>query len=354
MLQRPTTLVVGAGCSYEYGLPIGEGLKEAIAKSLSPIGVMSFESGFRVMSNRGSDEVLLMAIESLGRGKPNIDYRIEAQAMWKGILHSSSIDRYLQVHRDNEPWVEIGKVAIARAILAAEQGSYIGQKEVDPLSIKASTQGGPHWLGQLFYRLQDGVPLSEIETIFDKLTIITFNYDRVIEHYLFHAVKDLTGLPSLKVVEAMSRLKIVHPYGKIGRLPWQAGSGSALEFGKHQDLAASDIVQAGQRLRTFTETVEEEEIIEAIHIGIEDAERLIFLGFSYLPQNMELLTPRNKTKATIEATCLGMSSTDQSISAAAIHQVCNGMLHADESVRFKWRNMTAGAYFSDFGNALIG
>ncbi len=354
MFEKKTTLVVGAGASREYDLPIGEGLKERIAASLKTIGQRSDDSLRVVHHDRGSDEVLVTAIERVGDPRRR-EWKGHAQMMWEGILQASSIDRYLHLHRADEMRVKIGKLAIARAILVAEQKSYLGQKKIDPLAIKEKVKG-PNWLNELLMRLQEDTSLDRMEEMFSNLTIITFNYDRTIEHYLYHAIRDLTGLTPSQAAQIMSHLVIIHPYGKIGRLPWQPDDGTpALPYGHHERLEAADVIAAGDRLKTFTEAVDYETVTHSLHNAISQCDTLVFLGFAFLKQNIELLRPSDPSNVRrVEATRFGMSIPDRDLADARLRY----MLDIDPDIKpdFKigWRDLKAGQFLSEYGNSLIG
>ena len=251
--------------------------------------------------------------------------------------------------------MDIGKIAISRRILAAEQNSLLGADRLDLTAIKQGNANGPHWLNELFVRLQDDAPLEKIEQVFSNLTIITFNYDRVIEHYLFHALRALGNLDQEDAARAMSHLKIVHPYGKIGRLPWQPDDGTPdLPFGEHLRLRHEALVASAQRLRTFTETVEDGEVLAAIHNGIVEANQLVFMGFSFLPQNLELMKGDRRTKATtIEATSFGESESKIGIARMHIARMARGPEKPqvfDHDVA--WTPLKAGDYLRQNGNRL--
>jgi hypothetical protein len=354
MFNRPTTFVIGAGCSAEYRLPIGDGLKDQIADQLSVIGRREQNRDFVVISSRGSDEVLLSAIVQAGQRRGERRWDLAANAMAPGIRHASSIDRYLHLHRDDGAKVGIGKIAIARAILAAEQDSILDSDRIDLPSISNKLARKPHWLQELMFRLQEDVSLDRATDIFKNITIITFNYDRVIEHYLYHAVRELCGFDDAAAADVMSHLKIIHPYGKIGHLPWQKETGGALPFGHWKNLHFSEVIEAGSRLRTFTETVEDEELLASIRKAVQDAEQIVFLGFSFLKQNLDLLRPDTRSRASkIWFTTLGMSPFDVDASSGEITNMLNGTNSA-ELRAFKSRSLdcTAGAFMADVGNLL--
>lgn len=274
--------------------------------------------------------------------------------MAPGIRHASSIDRYLHLHRHNEAKVTIGKIAIARAILSAEQSSYLDRDSLDLPGISRHLSNQPHWLRELMFRLQEDVSLERMRDIFANLTIITFNYDRVIEHYLFHAVRELGGLSTEAAADVMSALTIIHPYGKIGRLPWQNEDGHALPFGHWEDLHFNTIIESGERLRTFTETVEDEILLAAIKGATKNADQIAFIGFSFLKQNLDLIQPESRSEASqVWATTFGMSSYDVEASTSAIGTMLNGQSHREyRAFQTNPINAKAGTFLSDVGNLL--
>ena len=357
MFKRKTTLVVGAGCSAEYGLPIGDGLKNEIADQLGEIGKSSRQPEGLFINSRGADEVLVDALTYARQRNtlPRLD--LLANSMAPGIRQASSIDRYLHLHRDDEAKVLIGKLAIARAILAAEQNSHLDSEGFDLPEIARKREWEPHWLQQLFFRLQDDVSLGSLRSLFDNLTIITFNYDRVIEHYLFHAVRTLAGIDEKAAADVLAGLKIIHPYGKIGRLPWQPSDGSqGLPFGHHHHLSYETIIQAGERLRTFTETVEDPDLLGSIKGAINTADQIVFLGFSFLPQNLELMKAESRSSAeSVYATSFRESGSNLRIARTHIKQMLAGTMtphNGGHNVEFI--DLPAGRYFHEYGNELAG
>ncbi|WP_295708998.1 hypothetical protein [uncultured Brevundimonas sp.] len=354
MFKRRTTLIIGAGCSAEYKLPIGDGLKDHIADELGRMGRQDRNNGFVVISSRGSDEVLLNAVVQAGQRRRARDWHVIANGMAPGIRHASSIDRYLHLHRDNEAIVTIGKVAIARSILAAEQDSHLGRDSIDLPGIKNALGGQPHWLQQLVFRLQEDVSLESMMSMFSNMTIITFNYDRIIEHYLFHAVQDLGGFDPQTAAQIMTGLKIIHPYGKIGRLPWQKEPGDALPFGHWENLHWETVIQAGERLRTFTETIEEDDLIDAIKGAVNHAEQIVFMGFSFLPQNLDLMGAESESSASsIWATSYMESESNVRAASKLIKKMLRGKARAQPGdFEVQWVPLKAGEYLRNFGNEL--
>lgn len=355
MFRRPTVIIVGAGCSAEYGMPVGDVLKDDIADQLALIGRLKRENGFSYRTSRGADDLLVGAIQAEGAKRSRDDLEAVASSMADGIRNALSIDRYLHFHKEDEAIVAIGKLAISWAIIHAERKCLLGRNKVDLSAIQAAKGDEPHWLRQLFNILQDDVQRSDIADIFKNLTIITFNYDRLIEHYLFNAVQSLGRYTPKETADALSSLKIVHPYGKIGRLPWQTQErGPMMNFGGDNDMPPALLMESASRLRTFTETVEDEDIISAIHGNIYFAKQIVVLGFSYLQQNLNLMQSADASRAeVVEATCYGESDANKAIADRRLRAMLRGEVPpdlGDYSVR--WHTKKAGQFLREFGNEI--
>lgn len=74
-----------------------------------------------------------------------------------------------------------------------------------------------------------------------------------------------------------------------------------------------DVAAVSSSIKTFTESVDEE-IVSNAKKFVQNCDTLVFLGFGFVPQNMQLLRPVKNAKARrIHATTLGFSETDKLI-----------------------------------------
>jgi hypothetical protein len=136
------------------------------------------------------------------------------------------------------------------------------------------------------YGLQERIVVNEnLGDIFKHLTIVNFNYNRCVEHFLFHAIQAWSLKNEREVAELMNGLRIYHPYGSVGDLPWQSGEG--IEFGGGADEFR--LLKSSSRIRTFNEEVEDRTKVGKIQDAVCNASRVIFLGFHFHAQNMELI-----------------------------------------------------------------
>jgi hypothetical protein len=119
------------------------------------------------------------------------------------------------------------------------------------------------------------------------VSIISFNYDRCIEHYLFHTLQIYYGISKDEAATALTHLEIFHPYGTVGILPWQSSTGG-IEFGGVPKT--TELIEVANQIRTFTEGIDETKSnILSIQEIVLNAQRIAFLGFAFHPLNLELL-----------------------------------------------------------------
>jgi hypothetical protein len=139
----------------------------------------------------------------------------------------------------------------------------------------------------MMYLLQDKIAKSDnFGDIFANFTIINFNYDRYIEYFLFHALRHLYHINENEAANILNKWnKIFHPYGSVGRLPWQEGM-QKISFG---GAGYGDIWDLSQEIFTYNEQIKENEALSGIREAIVNARRIVFLGFHFHQQNMDLL-----------------------------------------------------------------
>lgn len=183
MLESRTLFIVGAGASREFGLPTGVELMPKISQVLN----FSLSSFGRLEG----DTTSLQAIDGYLRKSevysPNMANDIEtlSSVLKRGLLQAISIDNYLDAHQSNELINILGKIGIARCILAAEESSTIYVPTSDRGATVKFSKNADKWIFELFRILNEGVSRDNCENIFNNTEFISFNYDRCIEHYFF-------------------------------------------------------------------------------------------------------------------------------------------------------------------------
>ncbi len=301
MFRARTVLVVGAGASAEFGLPLGGALLKDIAQRIN----ISYQ--FDRMT-RG-DHVLAQALrDALNAQNDVTSYNEHLHSAWQIVASSQqglSIDNVLHALEDEKAAL-VGKFGIVSCILAAEEASPLS-KWVDHFPDKINPSSFSNtWLGQLTKLLTEGRTKSDIESIFDNLSIINFNYDRVIEHYLPFAISNYYGLQPSAIREIMPKLKILRPYGKAGDLPWENAE-NLVPFG---NFASKYVKIAASQILTFTEQVKDVDLVSNVRTLLENADRVVFLGFGFHRQNLDLLRSHAQKHVEIHGTSFNISNSD--------------------------------------------
>ncbi len=283
MFKPNTVFVVGAGASAEVELPTGEGLAEKIKELLD--GLIAQSSQPHTYSPiKGGSAKIRRAIETHCKNIGGSDvFIVAAKKISGGITLVDSIDNFLDMHAADKVVVFCGKLAIARAILDAEKVStlYPSQGTISPTVAKT-------WFKPFFSKLVIDRKQPNRKSVFDGVTIICFNYDRCIEHYLIHALQDTYAIPSEEAADLVSKLKIYRPYGTVGKLKTPINS-EGLAFGA--ELEGISLVDAANNIRTYTEQSGDPELLSDVKQAIADAKTIVFLGFAYGEQNIEILRP---------------------------------------------------------------
>lgn len=305
--QKKLAIVVGAGASKEYSLPIGSELKAKIGKLLD----IRFENGFQ--QNTG-DHLIMDAFRRICQLK-NEDANDYLQAAWRirdSLPQAPSIDQFIHTQRGDSRIETCGKLAIVRAILQAEASSslYIRRDSArDNLDFKRTENT---WLDSLFRVVIDGCTAEELDERFSAISLIVFNYDRCIEQYLFHALRNYYNINDQRAAALIARIRIYHPYGSVGELPWQ----NPLEHVAYGAAPSADqLLTLKDGIKTFTEgTDPDSSDLALIRAALGFAPRVLFLGFAYHQLNLALLAPTainpEDGSRRIIGTALGLSAAD--------------------------------------------
>lgn len=280
MLSQRTLLVLGAGASLDVGLPLGTGLAEAIADS-------SRVSRDRHRPLVALDGKLQDALEANYTGQPLLD-RLRALDRISASIHlARSIDNFIDQNEHDPLIEEMGKVQIARLISLAEASSSLFvNSHPSRLPDLGAEQLRNTWYDHFCSFLFSGLRRANVADAGHKLAVISFNYDRCFEFYMIEALSRTYALDYDDAREIVGEMRIIHPYGSIGDLP-RAGStkGTSVPYG---NPAGIDPWTMASGIRTFTEAADAG-VQQRVREAVSEAETIVFLGFSFQRQNMELM-----------------------------------------------------------------
>lgn len=286
MLASKTVFVIGAGASAEVNLPVGAGLKSSISRDLK------FEFGGDLNSQKGGSEAIYQAFSKyLQYRSRHVEISEFTDAAWhigSAMPNAISIDNFIDSHRDNKKIEILGKLGIANAILSAESSSDLRKISDDPDATMDFERVSETWYSEIFKLLHEGRSLSDVEKLFENSNFVIFNYDRCLEYFLYYAIRNYYGTSGEEAANLIRNANFFHPYGQVGDLPEiNPGSVAAVPYGANP--MRCDLMAISQELRTFTERHEEGSRLHEIRNQIASADQIIFLGFAYHKQNIELL-----------------------------------------------------------------
>src|SRR5262249_44924597 len=135
-----------------------------------------------------------------------------------------------------------------------------------------------------------GVPKENAREVFDHVSFIVFNYDRCLQHFLFHALQKIYGLRDQEAWEIVLDTHIIHPYGSIGELE-SLGRRGGIPFGGGHGRLSADYIALSEAIKTYTEQITAADLQAQLEAEVHKAECIVFLGFGYHSQNMRLLKP---------------------------------------------------------------
>ena len=305
--------VIGAGASREVNLPVGQELKSQISSLLNING--AYGSGATLKTG---DRLINSALSAHANNDIKIheQLRVEARHTAQSMPLEYSIDSFIESERENEAVKLCGKLGIVKAILDAERGSLLyATEEQRRLNIINFMNSENTWYPAFFRLMTSQCDIAEVVKNFERTTLIIFNYDRCVEHYLHTALMVKYRLSSDKAAEHLNNLKIYHPYGSVGGLPWQNEENTAAFGG---EPTPAQLLSLADGIKTFTEEADEfSDDVIGMRQALAGASQIIYLGFAFNGMNMELLNPRKSgvelgpiTRKKIFATRYGISESN--------------------------------------------
>ena len=285
MIEIPTVLILGAGASAPFGFPCGQALVDQVCDGILHKRPPIYSSLTKTLI---SPPIAKEFAERLSRsGEDSIDAFLEYQT---------------------EVFVKIGKTAIAAALLPCERGKGLFDDFMNRRLRK--TQGNltgdqdtvNNWYQYLWEQLK--APFDDFEK--NKLSIITFNYDRSLEQYLFTVLKNkYSGKSDEEYAKKLNAISIIHVHGKLGDLPWQHAvqdprftvpydSQSPNPHGFDREVEYETFKEiwfslASESIKVIHEGTDETNELKQARQLITGSNQLYFLGFGYHPTNLTRL-----------------------------------------------------------------
>ena len=254
MFRRPTVFILGAGASMPL-FPTGSMLTRHVCKLLA-------------------DDSYVNQLVALGHSLGLIEEFQNALQY----SHTNSVDAFLERRTE---FLDLGKMAIALYLI----------KHEDP-EVLHNGEKRPNWYQYFWNKLSSTSSFDNLDK--SNATIITFNYDRSFEHFLFTSAVNFYGRGDEETAEKISALKFIHLHGNLGFLPWQQGYGVKKENKREYKSTVSlahEVVIAADSIRIVNENVDvdADPRFQSAQQALRQADKIYILGFGYHPKNVERL-----------------------------------------------------------------
>lgn len=277
--------MIGAGASCELDFPSGPKLLQYVASALD----IRFQAG--IQQSSGDPGIMEEYRRHHRATDPNSDINQYLHAGWRlrdAANVARSIDNAIDQNDDNPLVPLVGKLAIAKTILTAERRSKLKHANGDWNAPPQISAVGGTWLYHLAQIITTDLKKADVERAFENATFVTFNYDRSLEHFLPSILVEAYGLDAESARSIAATAKVIHPYGCVGKLPWLPSGAVPIPYGGDPQGRLFEISQA---LQTFCETTESTAEMKDLHTRLSLSNRIVFLGFGFHRQNMDLLKP---------------------------------------------------------------
>lgn len=251
MIEIPTVFVLGAGASKPYGFPTALELTTSVTEF--------------TWAHPYDDVLSLLRHNSC-----------ELEGFQRALVASriNSVDRFLEVHSKEKGFLRLGKHLMAMALIRCEHPPNLTQARGD-------------WLRHVW----NAMLTSRLENVSDnRIAIITFNYDRVVEQYLLDAICGAYGCTPGLARSQLEKIPFVHVYGSLGHFP-RASSVAEDERPFRSRIDAIEVETAAKSLWIAPEERTEESFAAARKL-IRKARRVVFVGFGFDPMNSHRLMPQ--------------------------------------------------------------
>ncbi len=261
MIAEDTVFILGAGASVPYGYPTGAELRNIICNQYQTI----------------------IGRDILKRAQPEIREKIvkEASEFASVFFRSStpSIDLFLA---RNPSFEKLGKSAIIVSILSAERESEFRERCVAPEF---------DWYSYFFHRMTETIqqPEQYPKIADNKVTFISFNYDRSLEQFLYESMVNGFG-DNYALIAGSNDVKyfhkpfpIHHVYGRLPKMEFEGDS-----FWRYKNpMVDAPIDKMINGIKVIYQRTNSS--LNKIKNAILKAKRIFFLGFGFAQENLEVL-----------------------------------------------------------------
>jgi hypothetical protein len=241
ILQEPTVLVLGAGASHPYGLPLGPDLKAQM------LGREPFIQG--TAQGMGFTPQLVKAFhDALRYGR------------------HQTVDIFLEKKTNLR---ELGSFLIAATLM--------------PLERHDRLFNSLDWYDDLF----DAMDFESETPDARFLSIVSLNYDRSFEHFLKMKIEYDCHHKNVEIAHAKREcIRVVHAHGSLGEYP-------QVPYGPNANDAAT-LQRAAASIKIVSDRLDDSPNFQKAQVYIAGAKHIVFLGFGYDERTLSALLAKTK------------------------------------------------------------
>ena len=271
-INSPTTFIIGAGASAEFGLPVGIRLKQEIAEIMGQQDPRKLRL-FNLIENSTNRWLGLKTKKS----KLKLSDKGKAISELLKSSNDTTIDNFLHQNQEDEILEKLIKISISLIILMAEHESILNGPKPQFLS--------DNWLSKLIDIMHSGIGKDK-SLLHKKVNFIIFNYDRCVEKLFFEKFRKIFQINENDAMNIISNFRIYRPYGSLGNI-FKINIDNYLPFAA--DINPENLINGAKRIITYHENISHLNNSTEIRNLINSSESIYFLGFSYNIENMNLL-----------------------------------------------------------------
>jgi hypothetical protein len=298
MITRPTVLILGAGASMPYGFPSANQLKELVYQEFS---TPRFDQILKNIFKQ--DEIKHEEVNKLRNG-----FR---ESLGRSAFYS--VDAFLEHRQEFE---KIGRFAMAYCLLRFEKTRLLFEHWLHPMENPDfkreffNFQSDGHWYQYLFNQMvASGNPFEN-----NKISIVTFNYDRSLEWYFYNSLKAMLSPTQYtrseieqKCIDSLSKIKFIHVYGSLGTLFGNDSTDLHVPYDASGAKNFEELIcRAADSIILMRDDRDESNFFQEAHDLLRVPEtQIFFLGFGFDETNMKRLFPEYTFLKTISGQCFG-------------------------------------------------
>jgi SIR2-like domain len=280
VIRDQTALVLGAGASVPYGFPSGAKLMNDIWTKIK--GEVLFRDG---LASCGFDRDLVATFAD------ELSHE-----------HRYSLDAFLETHQE---FLDVGKAAIALSMVPCEMDTTITPKQKNG------------WHRYFFNQMLHGGPSrvrSQEAFALNRLSVVTFNFERSFERALFlflkHTFKSEDDVDALDLVQ---QIPVFHVHGDLGKPDWVGIHDREFRRAYEPQVSIQVVQKCAERIRLVTDELPSDDPhISAARNCIQNAEKIVFMGFAYDHRNLDRLGILGKKWSELQVwgTCYDLTQGD--------------------------------------------